>query len=176
MEIGESRVNKIIYNTHRKIFSGLVRFITGGVPIAVNIQAPRYALEKNRPRIREIFSTLANTNLTVYPYGNWFESGEQTFHEEDDLQDGANFVNVNDFEKWRNSLKIGFIKIAQKSKAPIVPVYVENNNGEWCVIFGKPITPSDGIPDIDLAKTYLTCMRELKAQSTSASFHRAEKA
>ena len=164
MEVGQSKINKIIYNTHRRIFSALVKLITGGIPVAINARDPGYASQVNMPAVRVIFSALKNTNLTIYPYGNWFESEEQTFEENDDLQDG-NFVDIKDFDQWRKSLKDGFIKIAKKSGTPIIPIYVENKNGEWCIVFGKPIMPDKKSANNDLAKRYLAAMRELKAKS-----------
>lgn len=163
---GERKRKQIIYHIHRSIVSLLGRLITGGIPVAINTQEPMYATMTNRSAAKEITNTLkTGTNVTIYPYGNWFKSGEQTFDQATDLQHQESaeaFVKVKDFDNWRKSLKEGFIKIAKKGQAPIVPVYIENNNGEWIVKFGKPIKVDNEIANIDIAKQYLAAMRELK--------------
>jgi len=66
------------------------------------------------------------------------------------------------FEKWRTSLKSGFIRIAKMSKSPVVPVYVENNHGHWTVNFGKPQIINKESDQLASAKEYLASMKALQ--------------
>ena len=163
MEIGDSKINKLKYDFHRKIFSLFVKSATGGIPIAINAKESAYATKVNEAAKDEMMNT--KENITIYPYGNWFESGSQNFSKNEDLNNEDKFVSKSNFEDWRISLKKGFIEVAMQTNDPIVPVYVENNNGEWKINIGKPIYTSFDESNVELAKKYLDAMQKLKIEA-----------
>lgn len=171
MKIGDSAVKKYLYEAHSKVFSALGRAYTGGIPLAINAEEPGVAMAKNLPAMREVMRTLGEKNLTIYPYGNWFPAGEQKFEELG--EDG--FVSQNDFENWRKSLKSGFIRIAQKTGAPIVPVYVDNTDGNWRMDFGELIYVGKDDDLVKVGEAYLREMRKLREMSEERRLHPYQK-
>ncbi len=160
---GEPGEMRSLYRLHSHIQSYIGHLLTGGLPLNTNETSPEYAMRRNRANILRILETSKRKNLAIYPYGNWFPSGEQTFEEERDLDlVNKGFVSIQDFEHWRTALKEGFFNLAKKTHSPIVPTYAEYANSEWLFRFGAPIEP-DG-EAIELAKKYLAAMRALKDQ------------
>ena len=184
MEIGDSFLKGFLYNTHRKIFSALGRAYIGGIPLAINAKEPGKAIAKNIPAMREVMTTLKKKNLTIYPYGNWFPAGEQKFEELAAAttiaarrvapgEDG--FVSKDNFEDWRKSLKSGFIRIAKRTGAPIVPVYVDNTDGKWSMNFGELIYVGKNDDIVKVGEAYLKEMRKLREMSENRRLHPYQK-
>lgn len=159
MEVGKSKVMRFIYDIHRKIFSALGRVVSGGgVPLSINAKEPKLAMGRNVTSIKEMFSTLKEKNLTIFPYGNWFPAREQKF---EDLQTD-DFVPMGDYEKWRQSLKSGFIRIAKRTKSPIVPVYFDNTDGHWKMEFGEPMEVDEKDDNLEVGREYLQTMQAMR--------------
>ena len=156
IEVGKSRIMKMIYETHRKIFSALGRAVSGGIPLAINAKEPELAMRRNIPSIKEILKTTKKKNLTIYPYGNWFKSREQKY---DEQPADTGFVPMKEFEKWRTSLKSGFVRIAKLTKAPIMPIYVDNTDGIWRFTFGELIWVDKKESNEEVAQRYLDQMK-----------------
>lgn len=156
----DNGVMTAIYDIHRVIHSWIGRLVTGGgIPININVHDSRLAASRNTANILEVFRTLKERNMTIHPYGNWFESKEQTFDEKDDL-DGDEFVSQEEFDRWRTALKEGFFRIVHRARTPIVPVYTEHTGAEWIFRIGPSIEPEGAT--IDTAKRYLASMRKLQ--------------
>lgn len=159
IEVGDSRIRRMIYDIHRAIFSRLGRLLTGGVPLNINAREPKLAQNKNFGNVREVLHRLKKQNMIIYPYGNWFRAGEQQF---DENLPAEGYAGMDDFEKWRQSLKSGFVRFAKMSGCPIVPVYVDNTGGEWKIRFGEPIEAPKSVSNEQLGQQYLQAMRQQK--------------
>ncbi len=167
IEIGDSAVKGLLYDLHRKIFSAIGRVLTGGIPLAINASEPKIAQSRNVKGVLEIMNTLkSGVNITLYPYGNWFEPDEQAFTE---IIGHDGFVPMGDFEAWRKSLKSGPFRLSQMTEAPIWPVYVDRAEDEnWAIRFGNLLYPEDySRPEIQ-ADAYLMAMRQLRSQQRLA--------
>lgn len=165
MNVGaDHSVRRKLYDIHRSVFSHVGQLVTGGIPLNINNQDRTHAITTNATNVREMVRTLQEQdNLTLYPYGEWFPSGEQTFDANTDLNNDAFFDRNEDGARWKKSLKSGFIRMARKTQSPIVPVYVEQNKGEWIIRFAEPIQVTDEKDDIAIAKEYLASMQQLKS-------------
>jgi hypothetical protein len=173
MEIGKSRVRRLIYDMHRKIAAWIGRVYSGGgIPLAINKKEPEMAAMRNLPALRKIGEVMKKGNLTMFPYGNWFEARKQEFNDLDGRED---FVSMKDYEQWRESLKPGFIQLARKNKAPVVPVYFDNTGGKWVMQFGEPMEVPE-LPggysraeqkkeDLAVARKYLEQMQVMRGRS-----------
>jgi hypothetical protein len=161
MKVGESRVRRFLYETHRRMFSAVGRS-TGGVPMSLNTAEPGMTSVANTRSVKDMEHALDTENLTLYPYGNWFKTGEQKFDVQADMEGGNKFVKKSEgMEKYRMALKRGFIFLSRQKQAPIVPVYVRNDAGHWTVRFGAPMLARDKQDDVEVAKAYLDVMRGL---------------
>jgi len=171
MKIGSSILMKKIYDLHSGLMSKIGAWATkGGIPVKINAKDPEYASTSSIKSVWSMLHTLKKKNLTMYPYGNWFEPGEQNFKEDKDLaNEGTSFADrKTDFENWRVSLKNGFIILAKRSHSPIVPVYVtQAADGTWNIAFGEPQYAKKE-SDIETAKEYLQAMRKMKASLESS--------
>lgn len=167
IEVGDSRVRRIIYDIHRAIFSRLGRLLTGGVPLNINAKEPKLAQRKNLGNVREVLHRLKKQNMVIYPYGNWFKAGEQQF---DENLPAEGYAGMENFEKWRQSLKSGFVRFAKMSGCPIVPVYVDNTGGEWKIRFGEPIEAPKETSNEELGQRYLQAM-QLEKQRLQLPMH-----
>lgn len=161
MEVGDSTVRKAAYDIHRKIFTLIGRMVSGGVPLNINAKEPKLAQQNNIGNVKEVLQRLKEQNMVIYPYGNWFKAGEQSF-DEDLVKDG--FTQISNFDEWRKSLKSGFIRFAKMSGAVIVPVYVDNTNGEWKISFEPIIDAPKDASNEELGQKYLETMRQAKAK------------
>ncbi len=161
IEVGNSAVKNVIYDIHRAVFSQIGRLMTGGVPLNINAREPQLAQMNNYPNIREVLRRLKKENMIIYPYGNWFKAGEQEF-DEDLVSDG--FAGMDDYEKWRKSIKSGFIRFAKMSGALIVPVYVDNTGGEWKISFAEPMEVPKDSDNEEVGQDYLRAMRREKVR------------
>jgi hypothetical protein len=155
-------IKKTIYQVHQKIFSHLMQKATGGITVSINYKEPAHNVAKNVGAIRKIIDTLGTKdNLVMYPLGNWRNSGEDEFDPETHLDGGNAFVDKKkEFERWRACIKDTFIRLAQKTGAPIVPVYVEYTDNKWVVRFGGCIDAGEST--VEVAKKYLVAMQSLK--------------
>lgn len=175
----DTKIQEVIYKTHQKIFAVAGKWMTGGgIPVAINSQDPIGAVQSNVSQAKKIVDTLKEDesdhsqgrNVAIYPYGNWYNSGEQTFETEEALINGDSFAKMPDpkkdpdgFKVWRDSLKKGCFSAARLAQVPIVPVYVERNDKKWTISLGEPIDPPAARNDeIETAKSYLEAMRDLK--------------
>lgn len=158
MEIGDSKLKELIYDIHRRVFSALGKAYTGGIPLAINAKEPAKAMMRNLGNMREVFKTLKEKNLVIFPYGNWFPAREQTF---EDLENG-DFEKMENFEEWRKSVKSGFIRIAKKADAEIVPVYIDNTGGNWKIEFAEPMTVDKQTDTLEDGKKYLKQMKGMR--------------
>ncbi len=164
--IGDSSVKRAIYHTARKVIAEVTRVVSdGGVPVASNERDSSVTTEGNTGVVGEMKEALKKHNLIIFPYGSWFQSGEQDFDEKKDLANGEAFPQKEPYDQYRKSLKPGFVKVATQSNIPIVPVYVHRDGENWSLAFGSLLTPQPGTPPIDLAKQYLASMRELKEKT-----------
>ena len=164
MAVGDNPVLAAAYHAHRLVMSTIGRVVSGGgMPVYINEKEPELASSLNEKNARAILGMLRRSNVTIYPYGNWFPPGEQEFSVEHDL-DGDRFVPKEEFERWRKSLKKGFIGMARRTGSPIVPAYMDHvSEAAWSIRFGEPIDP-DGAA-IAVARRYVETMAALKREA-----------
>lgn len=180
----EGVVAGTIYQMHRKAFSKAGEVAVGSIPVSINRNEPTLAQQQNVVPVRKIIETLANRegNITIYPYGNWFESGKQDFSDDVALPAGAFSKQVamgdDGFDVWRNGIKRGPFAMSRLSGAPVVPVYVEHDaeKGRWTMRVGEPIDApidqdeSKSPRDLDaaMALQYVQLMQQLKSDFQGA--------
>jgi hypothetical protein len=165
-EVGDSRIRKTIYRGHKEVFDLLGKIYAGGVGFAINNKEPYLAVRENMKATKTLIKKTEEGNPILYPYGKWYETGSQQFTDNIAL-DGDSFVPLVDtpdeYERWRNSLKGGAFKLSRITRAPIVPVYVEQKGDQWIIRFGSMIDPpQDKNSTVKTAQKYLEAMRSLQ--------------
>ena len=140
-------LSELVYSAKKSVFSALGRAALDSMPLSINRHESSRTKKDNTVQLRRIVDTLneKSGNITMYPYGNWFKSGEQDFSDEISMPEGAFVKQKNDgeagYDEWRTSLKPGVFAIARMTGSPVVPVYIENREGNWSVCVGESIEP-----------------------------------
>ncbi|MFN7161046.1 MAG: hypothetical protein ACK4NC_05600 [Candidatus Gracilibacteria bacterium] len=185
LEIGESKIKYLAYKTHQKVFSLLAKKAVNALPVNINVHEPQLIRKENKDNIQDIIDVLSpdsentqktdNTNVTMYPYGNWYEKNSQEFTDEHIIPKHAQHKSSKDkdaFEIWRNSLKVGVFQIAALTSSPIIPCYVSKQDDKWKLMIGEPIIvkkTADQNPYEASMKEYIKAMQDLKIKSTNSS-------
>ncbi len=191
MAIGNSLIALTLYKTHTRFWSALGGVFANSLPININRDAPVAAAEHNIKNIRNILRVLQSekevTNIAIYPYGNWFDSGKQVYADTDIPEPNKKhqYLTPSDpgYEEQRNGLKRGAFALSRISNRPLFPVHIQRHNGITYVAVGECINPqTDNTEEeitnpqkYDAAKTreaeysmqkqYLESMRLLKQQT-----------
>lgn len=160
MKIGDSAVRRFVYDTHRKAMSAVGRFVADGIPMAINKDELAYATKVNFATMKELFTSA--DNLTIYPFGHWYDSGAQDFSADAAMESDGTFKKISTDPEWKDALKSGFVRVAIKAGAPVVPVYVEHAEDGWLFRFGEMIKAEGAQGPEELAERYLQRMQALK--------------
>src|SRR3989344_4424432 len=169
-------ISRLVYEAHRKVFSALGKHIAGTIPLNINKLDRKFAAKKNIPAIRGLRDILEQKvgNITFYPFGNWYGSGEQDFSEATALPSGtfmkaAKSKGEPEFDAWENSLKRGVFAMSRMTSSPVVPIHVARDGANWTIRVGEPIeTPGgDDKKDIEetMARLYLQQMQTMDAET-----------
>ena len=110
-------------------------------------------------------ATLPTQSILIYPFGNWFLPGADTFDREDVMADGGMaFEGTNDRIKYDAGVKRGMAQLSVRFKLPVLPIYCTYKDRKWQFIVDEMI-PVDAAQD-SLALTHLWLERQkaMKAQ------------
>jgi len=169
-------ISRLVYEAHRKVFSALGTHVAGTIPLNINKFDRKFAARKNIPAIRGIRDILEQKvgNITFYPFGNWYGSGEQDFSEATAFPGGTLMKSAKskgepEYDAWENSLKRGVFAMSRMTNSPVVPIHVAREGANWTIRVGEPIeTPvGDGKKDIEetMARLYLQQMQTMDAET-----------
>jgi|GEM_PF-5636174 len=142
-------LSKMQYDAIHKVFSKVGETFIDSVPAAVNRYEPKTTQRHNVPHVLKMISILEKKegNIAIYPFGTWEASGDQDMSEETAMPKGE-FLKPHvakgepGFDEWMHALKRGAFMVSRVADAPIIPVYVEDNDGHWIVRVGETIRPS----------------------------------
>ncbi len=183
----EGPVSKAVYKAHRAVFSKVGQTVAGSLPMSINSEASSVTKEQNVGNVLDLARVLREKegNITMYPYGNWYASGEQDFSDDVSLRGDVFMPQVDKgepgYEEWRASLKRGAFALSWMTGSPVVPVYVENGDGNWVIRIGEPITAPTDVPGTTEKEQHGEMERAMaheyleQMQAMQASLHPAEK-
>jgi len=146
--------------------------------VRMNLAEPSLTARGNIRHLRLALSTLVDSNVTFFPYGNSYPPGRQRFDIATALPNG-NFLkfsqqDVSMLLQWRNSIKPGMFWCAQKTGLPIVPVYIEffEDSKAWLLMVGEPLyckqhksPQGEKMERIRLARSFVDNLRNLRLRS-----------
>lgn len=172
----DSPLSRLLYETHRKIFTALGERVAGTAALNINKFDRKLAAKKNVPGLRRIHDILQQKqgNITFYPFGNWYKSGEQNFSEKTAFPDGhlskdAKSKGEEGYDEWENRLKRGVFAMSRMTNSPIVPIHVSREGAKWAIRVGEPVETPQGESKEDMeeimARTYLRQMQVMDADA-----------
>jgi len=175
MVIGDSRLKRLQYDVHRKIFSLFMKKGLGAETVHLNKHEKELRKELNVTSKEELNQAVFDKNIAMFPFGNWFESGEQDFEEDISLPGGTFFRSSDQPHEEANpdirakAMHEGLFELSDQAQARIIPTYLEVEDGHWHIRFGEPILPPvDDEDRVVVAKEWLEAMRGLKNEEEEA--------
>ena len=80
-------------------------------------------------------ATFQHQSVLLYPFGNWFLPGTETFAKADVMADGGQaFEGTEDRLKYDTSVKRGMAQLSIRFQVPVLPVYCTYKDQQWLFI------------------------------------------
>ena len=144
----------------------LQRYIKNPVGLYLNHYCDPVQVKASVKRLygsaREI---LPNQSMLIYPFGNWFLPGEETFKPEDVMADGGKaFESDKDRLKYDAGVKRGMAQLSIRFKVPVLPIYCTYKDKKWQFIVDEMIPVGTTQDSLELTHLWLARQAKMQAQ------------
>lgn len=163
---GDFPLGKHIY----AVGTRLVKFTQGLLfdnPISLNLDQD-YNSDGVAKSIRNLFkegkATLKEQSLLIYPFGNWFLPGEESFDPAVVMAEaGTAFIHPSDRKAYHASVKRGAAQMAIVNKVPMLPIYSTYKEGGWRFSVGELISTAGRDP-MEVTQDWLDVQRGMQVK------------
>ena len=110
-------------------------------------------------------ATLPEQSLLIYPFGNWFLPGTETFKKEEVMAEGgAAFESDQDRLKYDAGVKRGMAQLSIRFKVPVLPIYCTYKDKTWQFIVDELIPVGTTNDSLELTHIWLDRQAKMQAQ------------
>lgn len=110
-------------------------------------------------------ASLKDQSILIYPFGNWFLPGTETFKKEEVMaKNGTAFEGLADRLKYDAGVKRGMAQLAVRFGAPVLPIYTTYKDRQWLVIVDKPIEVGECKDSLELTHLWLERQAAMQAR------------
>jgi len=109
--------------------------------------------------------TLPHQSLLIYPFGNWFLPGIETFDKAEVMADGGTaFESDKDRLKYDAGVKRGMAQLSIRFKVPVLPIYCTYKDKKWQFIVDEMIPVGTTSDSLELTHIWLERLAVMKAR------------
>ena len=119
--------------------------------------------------IKQLYSSaqeiLAKQSLLIYPFGNWFLPGQETFAPERVMAEGGKaFESDRDRLKYDAGVKRGMAQLSLRFKVPVLPIYGTYKDKKWQFIVDDFIPVGQTRDSLGLTRLWLARQAKMQAR------------